>query len=79
MQQLVNEHHLRSAKRQLAAQKLVEHDAQAVDIATAVDVMHLSSGLLGTHVRGSAHDLAVDRHDRIGLGAKARPKSTTIG
>ena len=74
VQELMDDHHPGAAKRQLAAQELVEHDAQAVDVAAAVDVMRPAGGLLGAHVRRRADDLAVDRHHRIGLRADGQPE-----
>ena len=74
VQELVDDHHPGPAERQLAAQELVEHDPQAVDVAAAVDMMGLAGGLLGTHVRRRADDLAVHRHDGVGLGANGQPE-----
>ena len=54
------------AERQVAAEHLVEHHAQAVDVGAAVDPVRLARDLLGRHVRRGAGDDAE-------LGA-ARPR-----
>ncbi len=62
MQHLLQEHQFRAAKRQLAGQKLVQHDAEAVNIAPAVGLVAVAGSLLGAHVRRRAEHVAVDGH-----------------
>ena len=69
MQELLHQHQLGAAKRQLAAQQLIEHDPQAVDVAPPVGLTAVAPlGLLRAHVRRSPDDLAIQGHDDVGLG-----------
>ena len=54
-----------SAEGQHARQQLVENDAEAVDVAAAVDLVGLAPGLLGTHVGRRPQKLAVHRQGAL--------------
>jgi hypothetical protein len=55
-------------ERPATGQQLVEHNAQAEDIATAVDPMPFATGLLGRNVGGSSRVLrSLDRHEPVQL------------
>src|SRR5262249_57080073 len=54
-------------ERPATGQELVEYDAQAEDIRSAVDPVPLAPGLLGAHVRGGSAELAL-------LAATVRPE-----
>ena len=51
-----------AAERPLAGQQLVEDDAEAVDVAAAIDPARLAPRLLGRHVGRRAQDLALLGH-----------------
>ena len=62
MQDLVQKHPGRSAKRQLAGQQQIEDYAQAVDITATVHGVALAPRLLGRHVSRRAQHLAFEGH-----------------
>jgi hypothetical protein len=62
VQDLVQEHPLRAAERQLASQQLVQHHPQAVHVGPAVHLVRVAAGLLRAHVRRGAQHLALDGH-----------------
>ena len=54
-----DEDRVRPAEGRPAAEHLVEDDAQAVEVAAAVDLAHPTGRLLGAHVGGGAEEVAV--------------------
>ena len=61
-------------KGRLPGQQLVEHHAQAIDIATAIDRVAFSGGLFRAHVGRRADDLALCCHDDLCLIAQGQPE-----
>ena len=70
----MQEHPRVAAERQLPGQHLVEDDPQAVDVATAIDLVGLAPRLLGAHVGRRAQHLAVERHRDLARFTLGQPE-----
>ncbi|HVC92132.1 MAG TPA: hypothetical protein VND64_00500 [Pirellulales bacterium] len=61
VEHLVQQHSTAAAERKLAAQQLVQHHPQAVDVTAAIDARVIAGGLFGRHIGRCPQHLAVER------------------